>query len=84
MGELMTYSEYAMQQVRERRLLINEVDLWLFDEISPYLGQRVLEIGCGLGNFTQMLLGRELYVGVDISDSSVDHINDQYQAYPNI
>ena len=55
----MNYSEYAMQQVRERRLLINEVDSWIYDEIAPYLGQRILEIGCGLGNFTQMLTDRE-------------------------
>jgi SAM-dependent methyltransferase len=84
MEKLMSYSEHAMQQVRERRLLINEVDEWIFDEIAPYLGQRILEIGCGLGNFTQLLLDRELYVGVDTSASSVEHINDRYQSFPNI
>lgn len=80
----MTYSEYAMQQVRERRLLINEVDSWLFDEIAPHLGHRILEIGCGLGNFTQMLVDRKLYVGIDISKSSVDYVNEHYQSLPNV
>jgi len=44
MGELMTYSEYALQQVRERRLLINEVDRWLFDEISPSMFLNILKM----------------------------------------
>ena len=35
----MEYSEAALQQVRERRLLIDQVDQWLYDEISPFLGR---------------------------------------------
>ena len=30
------------------------------------LGRRVIEVGCGIGNFTRMIAGRELVVGVDI------------------
>ena len=80
----MTYRNYAMQQVRERRLLINEVDSWIFDEMTPHIGQRILEIGCGLGNFTRLLLDRDLYVGVDISVSSVKYLNEKYKLFPSI
>lgn len=38
---------------------------WVFDELSPFMGRRVLEIGAGSGNFSRMLLK---------SDSTIDHI----------
>lgn len=44
------YDDSALQQVRKDRFLINKYDTWLIDEIFPYLGKRILEIGCGLGN----------------------------------
>jgi 2-polyprenyl-3-methyl-5-hydroxy-6-metoxy-1,4-benzoquinol methylase len=77
-------SEYALQQVRVRRLLIDRVDSWLYDEIAPYLGQRVLEMGCGLGNLARHLVDRELYVGVDLSEESVAHVAQAYRSYPNV
>ena len=53
----MEYSEAALQKVREDRLLIDAVDQWLYEEITPHLGHRVLEIGCGLGNFAHHMTG---------------------------
>lgn len=76
--------EAALQRVREDRLLIDEVDRWLYEEIAPFLGRRVLEIGCGLGNFARYLTDRELYVGVDVSAASVAHVRETYGARPNM
>jgi SAM-dependent methyltransferase len=80
----MEYSEIALQQVRERRLLIDEVDLWLYEEVAPYLGQRIVEIGCGLGNFARHLIDREIYVGSDVSQESVACVAEAYSDYPNM
>lgn len=57
----MQYSETALQKVREDRLLIDAVDQWLYEEITPFVGQRILEIGCGFGNFARHLTDRQLY-----------------------
>jgi SAM-dependent methyltransferase len=78
-----TDCEMALQQVRERRLLLDQVDRWLLEEISPFLGQRVLEVGCGLGNLTAHLLDRELVVGIDVSAESVRQLQTQYSSYAN-
>ena len=80
----MEYSEVALQRVREDRLLIDEVDQWLYEEIAPYLGRRVLEMGCGLGNFARHLTGRELYVGTDVSAESVNHVQELYRERANM
>lgn len=38
---------------------------WQYRMARTRLGARVLEIGCGLGNFTEHLADRELVVGID-------------------
>jgi len=78
------YSEVALQQVRERRLLIDQVDLWLYEEVVPYLGKRILEIGCGLGNLARYLTDRELYVGTDLSSESVAAVVETFSSHPNM
>jgi SAM-dependent methyltransferase len=40
---------------------------WMVGQITPFLGQRVLEIGAGIGSLTRHLVGRELVVASDVS-----------------
>ena len=40
---------------------------WMADQIRPYCGQRVLEIGSGVGNLTRRLVPRTEYVASDIN-----------------
>ena len=41
---------------------------WMADTIRPYVGQRVLEIGSGIGNLSRALVpGRKRYVATDIN-----------------
>lgn len=40
---------------------------WTYDVIKPYLGGRILEIGCGMGNITEFLLGSGRVTAVDIN-----------------
>lgn len=38
---------------------------WQFEQFSNYIGKRIGDIGCGLGNFVQFLNDRELYLGFE-------------------
>lgn len=80
----MEYSEAALQKVREDRLLIDEVDQWLYEEIAPYLGQRILEIGCGWGNFARHLTDRALYLGTETSAESIEHVSRMFAGHRNM
>jgi glycosyltransferase involved in cell wall biosynthesis len=40
---------------------------WMYSQLAPHIGQRVLEIGAGIGNLTRYLAGRELVVASDLN-----------------
>jgi glycosyltransferase involved in cell wall biosynthesis len=45
---------------------------WMADTIRPHLGERVLEIGAGVGNLTRALVPRKEYVASDINPHYID------------
>jgi len=47
---------------------------WMADEIRPYLGNRVLEIGAGIGNLTGWLTPRDTYVASDVNPSYLHYL----------
>ena len=57
---------------------------WLFSLIEPYLGQRLLEIGAGIGNHTRKLLGRELILATDSEREYVDLLAEKFQKTPEV
>ncbi len=40
---------------------------WMADVIRPYIGDRVLEVGAGIGNMSQHLMPRSLYWASDVN-----------------
>ncbi|HWG58342.1 MAG TPA: bifunctional glycosyltransferase/class I SAM-dependent methyltransferase [Candidatus Acidoferrales bacterium] len=47
---------------------------WMADAIRPYLGERVLEIGAGIGKMSQHLMPRALYWATDVNPLYVDSL----------
>jgi SAM-dependent methyltransferase len=82
--DLVETDEAALQKVREDRLLIDAVDKWLYEEIQPYLGDRVLEIGCGLGNFARHLTGCTMYIGIEASPNTVEDVRERFREHPHM
>ncbi len=64
-------AEYTVRDQERMRLARNYFE-WQARLVEPHVGRRVLEIGCGLGNFTQHLLDREQVVGIDIEPPCVE------------
>jgi SAM-dependent methyltransferase len=57
---------------------------WQSRMVMKELGQRVIEVGCGIGNFTGMLLDREIVVAVDIEAQCIEQLHVRYQGRPNL
>jgi len=49
-------------------------NLWMGDTLRPYIGDRILEIGAGLGTLTNQFIPRELYVASDINPHYIDYL----------
>jgi glycosyltransferase involved in cell wall biosynthesis len=64
--EIYKRDEYG-SQILARLGRAPRFNAWMADTIRPFCGQRVLEIGSGVGNLTQKLIPRREYVVSDIN-----------------
>jgi glycosyltransferase involved in cell wall biosynthesis len=62
---------YVLQSMRRARGL----NRWILEQFRSYIGSRVLEAGCGIGNFTELLLDRERLVCLDNDPLYVEMLN---------
>lgn len=57
---------------------------WQARLIGPELGGRVVEVGCGTGNFTGLILDRELVVAVDIEPACIERLRERFRGRENL
>jgi SAM-dependent methyltransferase len=57
---------------------------WQSEMVKRELGRRVVEVGCGIGNFTGMLLDRELVVAIDIEPGCIEKLRERYPHSHNL
>ncbi len=63
-------TSYTLED-QERMTRAENYFAWQHRLVMRELGQRVIEIGCGIGNFTRLMLDREAVVAVDIEADCV-------------
>jgi SAM-dependent methyltransferase len=66
------------RETLDRISKLDAMNCWIVDMVRPYLGRRVLEVGCGIGNLTGSFLGGELLVSVDIRDEYVQAVRERF------
>lgn len=57
---------------------------WQARLIRPELGERVLEVGCGTGNFTGLILDREAVIATDIEAACVERLRRRFPGRANL
>src|SRR5262245_40208658 len=57
---------------------------WVADQFLPFVGRRVLEVGCGIGNLSQFWADREAFVGIDIEPECVAKCAERFQGQPQV
>jgi len=57
---------------------------WQAALVLPELGQRVIELGCGLGNFTGNLLDREIVLALDVEPECIARLEARYPNQANL
>ena len=58
---------------------------WVFDQIKPYLGNSILEVGAGIGNISKYLAGfdRKLIL-TDIKRDYLNYLKNRFISYPKV
>jgi SAM-dependent methyltransferase len=79
----MVSTAYTIEDQRRMSLARNYF-AWQARLVKPYLGKRVIEAGCGIGNFTGELLDRELVVAIDSDSECVNALRERYRAEGNL
>ena len=57
---------------------------WQARLVLPALGRRVVEVGCGIGNFTATLLDRELVIALDTEPECIARLQTRYPDRSNL
>ncbi len=67
-----------------RMASVEQYNRWIYEELAPHVGKRVLEVGCGIGNMTGFFLQQELIVAIDRLPSSVQYTRERFQRQENV
>lgn len=58
---------------------------WVLAEISPWLGQRILEVGCGIGTYTaELAVGSRKITAMDMERAFVEEAVRRLGQHPNV
>jgi glycosyltransferase involved in cell wall biosynthesis len=71
---------YVLQSVRAAK----GFNRWMMSRFARFLGRRVFEAGCGIGNFTELLLDRERLVCADHDPYYVEMLDRRYGHLANV
>jgi SAM-dependent methyltransferase len=63
---------------------LSRYNAWLWEQVSPYTGQRILEAGAGIGTMTQYLLSREVVLATDIIPHYLERLRAIFNGCPNV
>jgi 2-polyprenyl-3-methyl-5-hydroxy-6-metoxy-1,4-benzoquinol methylase len=55
---------------------------WQVQQFRPYLGRRILEIGCGVGGIIDLLGPRDQIVGIDVEEDVLAYASSRFRDRP--
>ncbi|HEX6642998.1 MAG TPA: glycosyltransferase, partial [Thermoanaerobaculia bacterium] len=68
----------------ERMGKLSRYNDWIWQAIAPFVGNRVLEVGAGIGNMTRVLYGRDLIVATDLELPYLHILRNRFARNPTI
>lgn len=76
-------SAYLIQDL-DRMARAKNYLAWQKRLVEREIGRRVVEVGCGVGNFTQSLLDRDVVIALDIEPYCIERLRQRYAGRDNL
>ena len=57
---------------------------WIFEKIKPYLRGDILEVGCGIGNLTGLLMSQGKVTVADVNEGYLQIVEEKYRDHLNL
>jgi len=77
---LTCYDKYVnSKEIQSRLAHAVNYNNWLFSQVEKYTGNRILEVGCALGNFTKKIINREFICAIDMEKGYIEAIKDYFK-----
>ncbi len=67
-----------------RMAVLDKYNGFLFEQIAPFLGQRVLEVGAGTGTLTRFMRGRDRVRATEVDPQYLHLLERRFEHDPNI
>lgn len=74
-------TEDILYQTLTKMKKLHRYNRWIFSAFKPFLGQRVMEIGAGIGNMTKFLIDRELVIATDAEPKYLSFLRETFAHY---
>ena len=62
----------------------NAYHQWIFGKIRPFLGRDILEVGCGIGNLTELLLSQGRVIAADVNGDYLQTVENKFRRHFNL
>jgi SAM-dependent methyltransferase len=74
---------FSFSQHLEAARGISNYNRWIAEQFEPYVGKRVLEVGCGIGTMSEHWIGRPSFTGIDPEAECVQKSAQRFAARPS-
>jgi SAM-dependent methyltransferase len=75
---------YAGQETLRRMADVDRYNAWIYQLIRPYLGRRIVEVGCGIGNMTPYFLPADQLLAFDLLPESAAWVGEKFRHLPQV
>lgn len=76
--------EDAGYRILQRMHRVSRYNRWMWQQLERFVGNRVLEVGSGVGNMTRFLLGREQVIATDLNEKYLQILHHLFDAYAHV
>jgi glycosyltransferase involved in cell wall biosynthesis len=77
-------NEHAGYRILQRMQKVSRYNRWMWQELEPYVGRRVLEVGAGVGNMTRFLLRCERVIATDLDAKYLQILHHLFDPYTHV